>query len=138
MRQSKILLVEDQAPVRITINKILSDGDFIVEQCSSGNQAKEILETQNFDLVITDLRMRDGTGYDLIRHIEEIPQSANGKPGLIIITGAHLLEVEEEMRQKLESDYFVLHKPFSKEDLLDSVTLALAQQQRMNPWAGAP
>jgi DNA-binding response OmpR family regulator len=69
MEQSKILIVEDEEPIRKLIDKILSSEDMLVYQAENGSQALEMINKYNFDLVLLDILMSDISGYDVAKII---------------------------------------------------------------------
>ena len=63
----RILLVDDDASVRVTVATLLRAGGQEVLEAASGAAALEVLETTPVDLVLTDLGMPDVTGWDVAR-----------------------------------------------------------------------
>jgi CheY-like chemotaxis protein len=62
----RALLVDDEEPIRKLLKTILEMADFTVEAVSSAHSAINILRSQSFDVVITDLRMETHlAGYDV-------------------------------------------------------------------------
>lgn len=70
----KILVVDDELPMRSILNDLLSD-DYEVTLASNGQEAKELLGKIPFDLIITDLVMPEMNGIDLITAIQTISPS---------------------------------------------------------------
>lgn len=68
---AKILLVEDHEPTRSTLALILKRRHLNVFSAASVGEAIAIAENQHFDLVISDIGLPDGNGYDLFRRIHE-------------------------------------------------------------------
>ncbi|MGZ3539159.1 MAG: response regulator, partial [Thermodesulfobacteriota bacterium] len=67
----KILVVDDEAPVRDIIRKGLSQmGGFNVEVAQNGPEAIEKIEKDVFDLVLTDVKMPEMDGLQLLRTIK--------------------------------------------------------------------
>ena len=60
-----LLLVDDDPLLLDAMAHILSDAGYAVTQTDSGNQAAEILELRDFDAIVIDWRMHDGSGADL-------------------------------------------------------------------------
>jgi YesN/AraC family two-component response regulator len=78
----KILVVDDEAPIRNMLNEYLSE-HYAVHLASNGQQACALLATDAFDLVITDLVMPDMNGIDLVMAIQKQQPS----PRVIAISG---------------------------------------------------
>jgi DNA-binding response OmpR family regulator len=65
--QRRILLVDDEAPIRRTLKSILEMSGFEVETAPSAHEAKKRLAASVFHLIITDIRMEtEIAGYDVI------------------------------------------------------------------------
>ena len=62
-----ILLVEDDSSFREVIYEILTDQDYQVTKAASGEEALEVLDIRDFDLVITDLNMGVINGIEVVR-----------------------------------------------------------------------
>lgn len=71
MEQAKILIVEDEEPIRKLICKIVSNESMIVYQAENGSQALDMINQYSFDLVILDILMDDISGYEVAREIRK-------------------------------------------------------------------
>lgn len=108
----KFLVIEDDPTVRLLVKKALENhGGDIVEADSVGS-GQEKAENGSFDMIILDLRLPDGTGYDVCVNLREKE----------ITTPILVLSAEQETNMKVKvlkvgaDDY--LTKPFSVEELL--------------------
>lgn len=80
----RILVVDDEPDLREVLRFFLEDSGFIVEESHSGNDAFKKVQQQKFDLVVSDVRMADGTGIELLNNIQTLGAS---KPPVILVTG---------------------------------------------------
>jgi CheY-like chemotaxis protein len=71
---AKILIVDDEPTDRALLDTILREAGHQILMVANGSSAAEVLKDRPFDLVITDVAMREGTGLDLIRKIREDSQ----------------------------------------------------------------
>ncbi|MEG0309005.1 MAG: response regulator transcription factor [Clostridium sp.] len=71
MEEIKILVVEDEEPIRKLICKILSSQEMQVYQAENGSQCLEMLDNHKYDLIILDILMEDISGYDVAKIIRE-------------------------------------------------------------------
>lgn len=71
MEQIKILIVEDEEPIRKLISKVLTSSGMFVYQAENGTKALEMLEKYRFDLVVLDILMEDISGYDVAKEIRK-------------------------------------------------------------------
>lgn len=124
----KILVVDDEELVRQSLVEILKLEGYEVQSVSSGNEALDSLQSEDFDLVMLDLRMPGMDGLDVLRETGRIAPDTK----VILLTGHGSLESAVEALRHGAHDYLL--KPASSRDILSSVTRALAlraeQQQR--------
>lgn len=79
----KILLVDDEQGIRNVLKIYLQDAGFDVSTADDGKKAAEKINTQSFDIVLTDIRMPGMDGISLLKHIKrETPDTE-----VIMITG---------------------------------------------------
>jgi CheY-like chemotaxis protein len=119
-----VLVIDDDAPLRATIRRSLETGGFQVLEASSGRHAlAQLREGPRVDLVVTDLRMEDGSGGWLLGQI------AYEHPELLGCTvvmagdagGAGAAHVASRWRCP------VLGKPFSREQLVGTLRALVGQ-----------
>jgi len=65
-----VLVVDDEADIRELLALTLLRMGLAVESAATVAEAYALLETKRFDLCLTDMRLPDGEGLDLVRHIE--------------------------------------------------------------------
>jgi PAS domain S-box-containing protein len=66
-----ILLVEDHAPTRTALDRLLQRRNFRVLVCATAEEARSIAEAERIDLVISDVGLPDQSGYELMAELEE-------------------------------------------------------------------
>lgn len=110
-----ILLVDDQKSLRRSLSLMLLGAGFDTSEAESGSQALAILSQAEYDLVITDLRMDDMSGIDLLREIKQI----NPHLPVILITAYGSIESAVDAMRLGAFDY--LTKPFSEHDILEKI-----------------
>lgn len=115
----RILIVDDEPVVIKSCERILTPEGFTVDTATNGKDAMSRLSSNNYDLVITDLKMPGMDGIELVRWIR------NSKPGtgVVIITGYPSQESIKEALGLRILDY--LPKPFSPSLLLDVAQKAM-------------
>lgn len=108
----KFLVVEDDPTVRLLVKKALENHGGNISEADSAQSGQEKAENGDFDLIVLDLRLPDGTGYDVCVNLRE-----NNVTTPILVLSA---EQETNMKVKVlnvgADDY--LTKPFSVEELL--------------------
>lgn len=65
----RILLVEDHAPTRTALGHLLTKRKHVVSTAATVAEARELGNTETFDLLITDIGLPDGSGYDLMAEL---------------------------------------------------------------------
>lgn len=110
----RILLVDDELAILLTLKAILEMNGFEVETAASAREAEQRLDDAEYDLVITDMRMETETaGYDVIRAARQ--QSYN--PATAILTAYPSLGTEWKNRGAQS----LLVKPVNTHDLLRQI-----------------
>ncbi len=107
-----ILIVDDEEKQRMMLEKILDGETYSVKTAADGKDALENLKERDFDIVLTDQRMPEMTGIELL---EKIKSKAPGV-GVILMTAYGSTSIAAEAMQKGAADY--LTKPFEKEELI--------------------
>jgi DNA-binding NtrC family response regulator len=108
----KILLIEDEKITRISLAETLEEEGFRVEVAATGAEGMEKIKAGRFDVVITDLRLPESSGIEILRLIRETsPQTF-----VIVITAYATVETAIEALKLGAFDY--LTKPFSPDKLL--------------------
>ena len=109
----KILVVDDEAPVRDMIKKGLSQmGGYHVEVAKNGLEAIEKIEKDVFDLVLTDLKMPEMDGLELLKTLKGIRPEVV----VILITAYGSIETAVEAMRLGANDYIT--KPIDLNELL--------------------
>ena len=114
MKNSKgnILVVEDDKHQRGIIKTILMKEGFFVEDVATGRAAIDLIQQHTFDLVLTDLRLPDMEGTEVLKEV----RSQNRPCHVIIITAFGSIPSAIEAT-KLGAFYY-LEKPLEKDQLL--------------------
>jgi len=125
-----VLVVDDDRLIRSFISTILKEDGHNVEEAGTGRGGLEKLRGADFDLVITDLRMPDISGLDVLREGKNIRPEARW----IIITAYGSIGNAVEAMKVGASDY--LTKPFGSPDELRHVVRRVLkeaeQEQRLS------
>jgi two-component system chemotaxis response regulator CheY len=84
----QVLIVDDERTIqRLVMNVLQSLGFKDITAASSGRQAIALLSKQKFDFIITDWRMDDMDGADIIRFVRQSPDSPHPMTPIIMLTG---------------------------------------------------
>jgi DNA-binding NtrC family response regulator len=118
----RILLVDDELAILLTLKAILEIHGFEVETASSGGEAIAKLRAGTFHMVITDMKMEhEKSGYEVIRAAQETGYD----PAVAILTAFPTLGSE----WKKEGAQSMLVKPMNTDDLLRQIEALLIQHE---------
>ena len=67
----KILVIDDEAPVRDLLEDLLKREDCLVIACGSGEEALAILKKETFDVVLLDIKLSGMSGLEILKDIRE-------------------------------------------------------------------
>ena len=111
-KPARILVVDDETPVRTMIAAALERQGYTVELAGGGREALAVLELNNFNLVLTDIVMQDVDGIALLERIHAL------QPNLpvVMVTAVHDISVAIDSMRRGAYDYLL--KPFEREQLL--------------------
>lgn len=112
----KILIIEDDISFAQMLQNFLGRNDFEVVLCHTGLEGEKQIEENDFQLVITDLRLPD---YDGIKLVSEL----NGKVPIIVMTG--YAEVSSAVKAMKMGAYDYISKPFTPDQMLAVIDGAL-------------
>ena len=120
---SKVLIVDDDGMVRLTVRMVLQRAGHQVEEACDGNAGMKALQGGDYDLVITDIIMPDCEGIEFIRNALK----ARPDRRIIAMSGGGRIKNTEflDMAQKCGAKA-VLPKPFEPADLMSAVGRAMA------------
>jgi DNA-binding NtrC family response regulator len=118
-RNSRILLVDDDRDFRDSVEIVLKSNNYDVLTASGLNPATDVLKTEKVDLIVTDLKMNDGSGMELLAVSKEL----NREIGVIILTAYGSIKNAVEAMKQGAYDYVA--KPFDNEELLVIIEKAL-------------
>lgn len=119
MELMKILVVDDEAPVREMLQRGLTQmGGYFVEVAQNGLEAIEKIEKEVFDLVLTDLKMPEMDGMELLKMIK----GTRPEMMVILMTAYGSIETAVEAMKMGANDYIT--KPIDFNELLIHISKA--------------
>jgi CheY-like chemotaxis protein/GAF domain-containing protein len=118
---SSVLIADDEPNIRTTICDVLRKYRANVVVASSGTEAIAQLEQRDFDLVISDIKMPDKSGYDVFA----AARRRTKRTPVILMTGFGYDPNHSIVRASQEGLQAVLFKPFKVEQLLAEIRKAL-------------
>jgi len=120
MRQSSILIVDDERPILNLLGAIFSHR-YRCTMAESGQEAMELLKADSFDLLISDLLMPGISGIDLCQFVRgEFPQLP-----IVVISG--IVELRHQVEAMQLGVFSCVPKPFNIPQLVSIVGNALSR-----------
>jgi len=110
-QKSSVLVVDDEPIVRESIRDWLRDAGYQVTTAESGEEALELIEKQDFSVVVLDIRLPGKTGIKVLKEIKVLKPQIKS----IIITAYPSAELAAEAMKLGAVDYLI--KPIAPDDL---------------------
>ncbi len=118
----KILVVDDEDLLREILVEDLSSAGATVLDAANGTIAFDLLQKENFDAVVTDIRMPGGNGIKLIKNIKS--HFEKNAPKVFVCSGYNDMTLDET--QALSVAY-TFNKPFDRESFIKTIAEYLNQ-----------
>ena len=118
--ERRVLVVDDEPVVTKSCRRVLTEAGYHVDTSESGQEGMSRALAEDFDLVVTDLKMPDLDGMDLVRTL----RSARPNTAIVVITGYGTIASAVEATKMGVADY--VEKPFTPEEIARAAQRALA------------
>jgi two-component system, sensor histidine kinase and response regulator len=128
----KLLLVEDEIDLQQNIKDILEIFDFEVLTADNGQEAIKLLNSEKFDIVVSDVMMPKMDGFELLKRVRSDKKLIN-LPFLFLTAKVE----KEDLRKGMEfgaEDY--LTKPVHAKDLIGAINAAINKKRVIESWLG--
>jgi DNA-binding NtrC family response regulator len=129
---ASILVVDDESTIQEAIGCALREDGYQVDTADSGEEALRRLAQQEFDVILSDLKMPGLTGLDVL----EQSRALNPRVGVILMTGYATVETAVEALRRGAGDYLL--KPFELDALRVAVQRVLRQGHAVERARPAP
>jgi len=129
----RALIVEDNAEMRFMLTQMLRNVSDAVHSAGSKTEALHLLAFGDYDFVLIDVGLRDGSGIDIIRAVRTDPHNRHRSVPILVVTGQNQLAI---VRAAVDAgtDSFVA-KPVSLQMLTEHVDRILNHRR---PLIDAP
>ncbi len=122
-KKGRILVIDDDEPVRNVLSRILSQASHRVTAAGNGEEGIRLFKERNFDVVLTDLGMPGMSGWEVCKAIKRI--SPNFPVGMITGWAAEV----DQLKIKENGLDFVIPKPFDSNQILNVVAESMEFRQ---------
>jgi len=115
MSKGKILVIDDEDIVRLSCSRTLVPEGYELKMAKNGTEGLKMLEEDAFDLVLTDLKMPNMDGIEVLANIKENWPATD----VVIVTGYQTVETAVKAIKLGAFDY--IEKPFTPDSLIATV-----------------
>jgi len=123
MNKGRVLIVDDEEIVRVSCRRILVPEGYEVKSAGSAAEGLAILSDGPIDVVLTDLKMPDIDGIEVLRRVkEEWPDTE-----VVMITGYQTINTALQAIKLGAFDY--IEKPFIPNDIVEAIEKAIAHRR---------
>ena len=110
---SRVLVVDDEKNIRLSLSNHLKSLDILVDEASNGIEALAKIKMEAYDLLLVDLKMPEMGGIELYGELELTHRDLAGR--FVFMTGAQGKDIVDFLEK---TDNPVLPKPFDRKDVL--------------------
>jgi DNA-binding NtrC family response regulator len=128
---AKILIADDDPTILSLLNKILKAKGYDVKLAENGSVGQKMLQAEQFDLLISDIKMEPVDGMQLLRNTRQMRPHV----GVIMLTAYATVSTAVEAMKEGAFDY--IPKPFKIDELLETVKRALDYQRSLSEQVSA-
>ncbi|MBN2684559.1 MAG: sigma-54-dependent Fis family transcriptional regulator [Pontiellaceae bacterium] len=128
---AKILMADDDPTILSLLNKILTSKGYDVQLAENGSAAEKLLQTEQFDLLISDIKMEPIDGMQLLKKTNQM------RPHIAVIMLTAYATVATAVEAMKEGAFDYIPKPFKIDELLETVGRALEYQKALSEHAHA-
>lgn len=115
----RVLVVEDERGVRLLVSRVLRDAGAEVTAVGTISEALREFERTAPDVLVSDIRMPGGDGYDLIRRVRALPRERGGRVPAVAISAS---VSEDEIPRILAAGFQkFIRKPFKVAEVRSAV-----------------
>jgi len=123
MTAARVLVVDDERSMRDLLSITLRQAGYDVTLADGGENAIDVLKSDNFDLVITDLRMRKLDGLGVLRAAKEI------SPSTVVLFFTATASTETAVEAMKLGAYDYITKPFKLDEMRLTIEKALERKR---------
>lgn len=129
MQKTRVLAIDDEEIVLQSVERILAEEGFQIDLCSSGKEGLNLALANEYDLVLSDIRMPEIGGMRILRDIKRAKPSTP----VVIFTGYGTVQSAVQAMKLGATDY--IEKPFTPDLLAETVKKAISASKTQQPEA---
>lgn len=109
-----VLVVDDEPVLRELVSFILNDKGFQVTTAESGDVAFRMVLDRHYDVIVSDVRMPNGSGIDLLNKLNTLPK----RPAVFLVSGYSEISLEDARKLGAKD---LLNKPVDYDSLCNAI-----------------
>lgn len=129
----KILFVEDDPMNRRVVKEMLTAARIELHEAENGPTGLQMIEDDNYDLVLMDLRMPGMDGMEAIRRIRD-RDDAKGQVPIIVVTADTALNLRGQCLEQGADEFLI--KPVEVRALFETIAYTIAKRKKANRGTG--
>jgi two-component system response regulator PilR (NtrC family) len=111
MEKANILIVDDEKDICMALNILLTKEGYAVKEAYNGEQALELIKKENFDIVVTDIKMEKMDGFEVLKQVQKV----SSETVVIMMTAFTSVGSVVEAMKAGAADYIT--KPFLNDEI---------------------
>jgi two-component system response regulator PilR (NtrC family) len=119
---ARLLVVDDERSMRELLEYMLTREGYTIALAENGRRALELIEANDYDLVLTDIKLGDLTGLDVLR------ASKKKNPAAVVIMISAFATTETAVEAMNEGAFDYVPKPFDNDELKQTIANALERK----------
>ncbi|MBY8962132.1 sigma-54 dependent transcriptional regulator [Flavobacterium sp. D11R37] len=120
---AEILVIDDDTAFCVMLKTFLQKKGFAVTNAFSAGEAQEIISKKTFDVVLTDIRMPDSSGLEILKHVKHNAPATQ----VILMTGYTDIKTAVNAMKSGAFDY--VGKPINPDEILHTIKQALGKNE---------
>ncbi len=125
--RKRILFVDDEVKVLKSFETLFADTDYEIIAAENGMQALDIIENQEIDLIISDMRMPNMTGYELL---SEVKKKSPNIVRVLLSVPAEERVIFDSLQKNIAKLYFL--KPWEDSNIINAIDNVFKMEDLIN------
>ena len=103
--KKRILVVEDDREIRELLKNFLAEKEYIVSEAKNGNEASELMDKEQYDIILLDMMLPYKSGEELIQELRAAKDVQKRKTPVIVISAKTMLDTRLDVLRMGADDY---------------------------------
>ena len=125
--KKRMLVVEDDREIRELLKNFLAEKEYIVSEAKNGNEASELMDKEQYDIILLDMMLPYKSGEELIQELRAAKDVQKRKTPVIVISAKTMLDTRLDVLRMGADDYII--KPFDLNEVLVRIEVVLRRSE---------